>query len=32
MANTWWEINIISNPDLEDTIYWRLENFGTRGT
>ena len=32
MANTWWELNILSEPDLEETIFWRLENFGCRGT
>ncbi|HCQ22242.1 MAG: 50S ribosomal protein L11 methyltransferase [Aphanizomenon sp.] len=32
MTNTWWELNILSEPDLEDTIFWRLEKFGCRGT
>ncbi|MBR8837935.1 MAG: 50S ribosomal protein L11 methyltransferase [Stigonema ocellatum SAG 48.90 = DSM 106950] len=32
MANTWWEIQILCEPDLEDSIFWRLENFGCRGT
>ena len=32
MANTWWELNILSELDLEETIFWRLENFGCRGT
>lgn len=32
MANTWWELQILCEPDLEDTIFWRLENFGCRGT
>ena len=32
MANTWWELKILSEPDLEDTIFWRLEKFGCRGT
>ena len=32
MVNTWWELNILSEPDLEDTIFWRLEKFGCRGT
>jgi len=30
MTNTWWELNILSEPDLEDTIFWRLEKFGCR--
>lgn len=32
MANSWWELQIICDPDLEDSIFWRLENFGCRGT
>lgn len=31
MANNWWELQIICEPDLEDTIFWRLEKFGCRG-
>ncbi|MFN6564898.1 MAG: 50S ribosomal protein L11 methyltransferase [Nostoc sp. ChiSLP01] len=32
MANTWWELQILCDPDLEDSIFWRLEDFGCRGT
>ncbi|QSJ14413.1 50S ribosomal protein L11 methyltransferase [Nostoc sp. UHCC 0702] len=32
MANTWWELEILCEPALEDSIFWRLENFGSRGT
>ncbi|OUL25208.1 50S ribosomal protein L11 methyltransferase [Nostoc sp. 106C] len=32
MAKTWWELQILCEPDLEDSIFWRLENFGCRGT
>lgn len=32
MANSWWELQIICEPDLEDSIFWRLEKFGCRGT
>ncbi|MBD2627055.1 50S ribosomal protein L11 methyltransferase [Trichormus variabilis] len=32
MANTWWELKILCDPDLEDSIFWRLEGFGCRGT
>ena len=32
MANTWWEIEILCEPALEDVIFWRLEQFGCRGT
>ena len=31
MANSWWEIQILSDPALEDLIFWRLESFGCRG-
>lgn len=31
MANSWWEIQILCDPALEDLIFWRLENFGCRG-
>jgi len=29
---SWWEIKIICDPILEESIYWRLEKFGCRGT
>ncbi|CBN56380.1 MULTISPECIES: 50S ribosomal protein L11 methyltransferase [Kamptonema] len=32
MAHSWWEIRVICDPGLEDIIFWRLENFGCRGT
>lgn len=32
MANSWWEIEVFCDPALEDLIFWRLENFGCRGT
>ncbi|HEY9665190.1 MAG TPA: 50S ribosomal protein L11 methyltransferase [Coleofasciculaceae cyanobacterium] len=31
MANSWWEIQILCDPALEDLIFWRLETFGCRG-
>jgi ribosomal protein L11 methyltransferase len=31
MANSWWEIEILSDQALEDLIFWRLEKFGCRG-
>ncbi|MEW6491286.1 MAG: 50S ribosomal protein L11 methyltransferase [Cyanobacteriota bacterium] len=31
MANSWWEIQILCDPSLEDTIFWRLDTFGCRG-
>ncbi|MBD2447163.1 50S ribosomal protein L11 methyltransferase [Nostoc sp. FACHB-152] len=32
MANTWWELQILCEPELEESIFWRLEDFGSRGT
>ena len=32
MSNSWWEIKILCDPNLEELIFWRLENFGCRGT
>jgi ribosomal protein L11 methyltransferase len=32
MANSWWEIQVLCDPVLEDLIFWRLETFGCRGT
>ncbi|WP_026082523.1 50S ribosomal protein L11 methyltransferase [Mastigocladopsis repens] len=32
MANTWWELQILCETELEESIFWRLQNFGFRGT
>ena len=32
MANSWWNIQILCDTDLEETIFWRLELFGCRGS
>ncbi len=32
MTNTWWELEILCEPALEESIFWRLENFGCRGS
>ncbi|OCQ92607.1 ribosomal protein L11 methyltransferase [Oscillatoriales cyanobacterium USR001] len=32
MAHSWWEIRVLCDPGLEDIIFWRMENFGCRGT
>lgn len=32
MANSWWEIKILSHPSLEESIFWRLDKFGCSGT
>lgn len=28
----WWEVQVLGDPVLEDSIFWRLENFGCQGT
>ncbi len=32
MANSWWEIQVLCDPTLEDSVFWRLGEFGSRGT
>jgi ribosomal protein L11 methyltransferase len=32
MSNSWWELQIICAPEMEDSIFWRLEDFGCRGS
>jgi ribosomal protein L11 methyltransferase len=32
MSNSWWEIKIECVPSLEETIFWRLSEFGCKGT
>jgi len=32
MTNSWWEIQAIGDAALEDSIFWRFEQFGCRGT
>ena len=31
MSNSWWEIKIECVPSLEETIFWRLSEFGCKG-
>ena len=31
MSNSWWEIKIDCIPDLEENIFWRLNEFGCKG-
>jgi ribosomal protein L11 methyltransferase len=31
MSNSWWEIKIDCVPDLEEDIFWRLNEFGCKG-
>ncbi len=32
MVNSWWEIQVLCDPALEDTVFWRFETFGGHGT
>lgn len=32
MAKSWWEIQVLCDAALEETIFWRLDKFGCRGT
>ncbi len=32
MSNRWWEIIVLCDPILEESIFWRLEKFGCSGT
>ncbi|MEB3216817.1 MAG: 50S ribosomal protein L11 methyltransferase [Nostocales cyanobacterium 94392] len=32
MTKTWWELQILCSPEIEDSVFWRLEEFGCRGT
>lgn len=32
MAHSWWEIKVLGDPALEELIFWRLSQFGCRGT
>ncbi|HEY9631672.1 MAG TPA: 50S ribosomal protein L11 methyltransferase [Coleofasciculaceae cyanobacterium] len=32
MASSWWEIQVACDPIAEDLAYWRLDDFGCRGT
>jgi ribosomal protein L11 methyltransferase len=31
MTNSWWEIQVLCEPSFEDSLFWRLEDFGCRG-
>ncbi len=32
MSNTWWELQISCETALEESIFWRLDDFGCQGT
>lgn len=31
MANQWWEIKIKASPELEEIVFWRLQELGCKG-
>jgi ribosomal protein L11 methyltransferase len=32
LASSWWEIQVLCDPVAEDLVFWRLEDFGCRGS
>jgi ribosomal protein L11 methyltransferase len=32
MSSSWWEILVVCDPSLDESVFWRLETFGFRGT
>ncbi|MGF1566631.1 MAG: 50S ribosomal protein L11 methyltransferase [Nodosilinea sp.] len=32
MVNSWWEVQVLCDPALEDTVFWRFDSFGSQGT
>jgi ribosomal protein L11 methyltransferase len=32
LAKNWWEIQVVCEPALEDTLFWRLDALGSQGT
>lgn len=32
MLNSWWEVQVLCDPALEDTVYWRFDVLGSAGT
>ena len=32
MSNCWWEITVVCDPTFEESISWRLDQFGCSGT
>lgn len=32
VVNTWWEVKVLCDPSLEDTVFWRFDSFGSQGT
>lgn len=31
MSTNWWELQVLCEPNLEESIFWRLDDFGCRG-
>ncbi|WAL60686.1 50S ribosomal protein L11 methyltransferase [Thermocoleostomius sinensis] len=32
MTNSWWEIQVVCEPIMEELVFWRLDDFGCRGS
>ncbi|MEO1149161.1 MAG: 50S ribosomal protein L11 methyltransferase [Cyanobacteria bacterium J06638_22] len=32
MVTSWWEIQVFCDPNAEDLVFWRLTDFGCKGT
>jgi ribosomal protein L11 methyltransferase len=32
LGNSWWEVQVLCDPALEDSIFWRFDSFGSQGT
>jgi ribosomal protein L11 methyltransferase len=32
MTNSWWEIQVVCDPIMEELVFWRLDDFGCRGS
>lgn len=32
MSNSWWEIQVLCHPNMEESVFWRLQKFGCSGT
>ena len=32
MLNSWWEVQVLCDPALEDIVYWRFDVLGSAGT
>lgn len=32
VVNTWWEVQVLCDPALEDSVFWRFDSFGSQGT